>query len=143
MIRAGVQWWVERSLFFCACNILNDNENHSHLGAPILQQEQPLVKNYFFWKSILSPIIGGVQCIHWALPPPALKTRLWRSVRIILIWHLRLILMYNCLMKNRILLKNTRHQIEEVEYELLEHRQRIEELELQKLLLNQRIKTRC
>jgi hypothetical protein len=51
--------------------------------------------------------------------------------------------MYNCIMKDRLLLKNTRHQIEEVEHELLEHRQRIEELELQKLLLNQRIKTRC
>jgi len=46
-------------------------------------------------------------------------------------------------MKNRLLLKNTRYQIERIEHELLEHRQSIEELELQKLLLNERIKTRC
>jgi hypothetical protein len=50
--------------FFFVPPGLNGNENHSHLGAPKIQQEQAPVKNYFFRKSILSTKIGGVQCIH-------------------------------------------------------------------------------
>ena len=55
--------------------------------------------------------------------------------------------MYNCTMKNRLLLMKTKHTRREVEQELLFRKSlsptRVKELELELLLCNETIKRRC